>query len=43
MLTEKQAQIFQQKLLEEATIHFYFLFDESCFYDNGIKRTYLIL
>ena len=39
MLRQKLAQILQQKLLKEATIHFYVLFDESRFYDNGIKRT----
>ena len=40
MLRQKPTQVLPLKLLKEATIHFYCLFDESRFSDdNGIKRT----
>ena len=38
MLRQKLTQILLEKLLKVATTHSYCLFDESRFYDNGIKR-----
>ena len=43
MLRQKPTQVLPEKLLKEATINFYCLYDESRFSDicttNGIKRT----
>ena len=34
MLRQKPTQVLPKRLLEEATIHFYYLFDESHFSDT---------